>query len=676
MFTKNQRISIVKKVTPQRSLILIVDDDQEMRAATAMILERVGYVVMQGANAAEALALTRAHHPDLVLLDVELPDGDGLEVARRLKADPELLGTLVVFLSGSKVSAEDQSKGLMEGNADGYIVHPVAPKVLCGWVEAFLRLQATQVALRKSEEELKQAQAMAHVGNFSYSIAIDTIRWSHEVYRLFGVTPVGRSMQFKDVERLIHPEDLEYWRTATQRSIAAGRSVVTENRVVRPDGTIRHHQVLSRVRLSPDGRPLEIVGTVQDITERKRAEEEQKKLQEQNLQLQKSESLGRMAGAIAHHFNNQLASVMLNLDILEAGLPQDAELTEPLVSAMQSVREAAKVSNLMLTYLGQTHGVNGPMDLSVTCQRSLELLRAAMPQSVVLETHLPSPGPTINANSSQIQQILTNLVTNAWEASVEGRGTIQVAVKTVLATEIPATHRFPVDWQAHDNTVYACLEVTDAGCGIADKDLEKIFDPFYSSKFTGRGMGLAVVLGIVRTCQGVVTVASTIGRGSVFQVILPISFNTIPAKSDQTAQASIPMGGGALLLVEDETNVRHAVTKVLRRLGFTVLAAADGREGVEIFRQHQAEIRCVLCDLTMPRMNGWQTLAALRQLSPEIPFILSSGYDEAQAMAGQYSERPQAFLSKPYMVEDLYDVLAKVLGKNSFSGSQSDATGG
>jgi len=402
-----------------------------------------------------------------------------------------------------------------------------------------------------------------------------------------------------------------------------------------------------------------LLGVTRDITEHKQAEAEKEKLEIQNRQLQKSESLGRMAGAIAHLFNNQLQAVMMNLELAMNELPRNAGSLDTLTGAMQSARKAADVSSLMLTYLGLTPAKRELLDLSETCLRSLSLLRAVMPQSVVLESDLPSPGPTVSANANQIQQVLTNLVTNAWEAGGDGRGAIRLTVKTVSAADIPAAHRFPIDWQPHDDS-YACMEVADAGCGIPDKDIEELFDPFFSSKFTGRGMGLAVVLGIVRAHHGAVTVESEPGRGSVFRVLLPVSAQAVPPKPVQVAQAPKAAGDGAVLMVDDEPSIRKTVAHALERQGFTVLVAQDGIEAVEVFRLHRNEISCVLCDLTMPRMNGWETLTALRKLAPGIPVILASGYSEAQVMEGHHPELPQAFLSKPYEFDVLRDTIARV----------------
>ena len=204
--------------------------------------------------------------------------------------------------------------------------------------------------------------------------------------------------------------------------------------------------------------------------------------------------------------------------------------------------------------------------------------------------------------------------------------------------------------------------MADTGCGIANKDIEKVFDPFFSTKLTGRGLGLPVVLGIVRAHHGAVTVESEPGRGSIFRVFFPVSVEEVPRQPDKASQAPEIQGGGTVLLVEDEEMVRSMAATMLTRLGYTVLEAKDGVEAVEVFRQHQDEIRCVLSDLTMPRMDGWDTLAALRKLSPDIPVILSSGYDETRVMAGEHPERPNAFLSKPYQLKGLSDTINRLLG--------------
>ena len=402
-----------------------------------------------------------------------------------------------------------------------------------------------------------------------------------------------------------------------------------------------------------------------------KAAEEKAQLEAQNQQLQKAESLGRMAGAISHHFNNHLQAVMGNLEMAMDDLPGGENSIDIFLNeAMQAARKAAVVSGQMLTYLGQTFGKHEPIDLSEACRQNLTLLQAAAPKGMIFNADLPSCGPIIRANAGQINQILINLITNAWEASSENKGTIVLTVKTVSLTDIPALKRFPINWQPKES-VYACLKNADEGNGIPEKDIEKLFDPFFTTNFTGRGLGLPVVLGIVGAHGGGITVESELGRGSVFCIFFPASTEEIPCLPDQQVMSGVLQAGkaekssksegsgGTVLLVEDEEPVRAMARKMLTRLGYTVLEAKDGVEAVEIFKQHQDDIRCVLSDLTMPRMDGWDTLTALRSLSSDIPVILSSGYDEDQVMAGEHPERPNVFLSKPYQLKGLGDAIRR-----------------
>ncbi|MDK9706552.1 MAG: ATP-binding protein [Desulforhopalus sp.] len=407
-----------------------------------------------------------------------------------------------------------------------------------------------------------------------------------------------------------------------------------------------------------------------ELAERKRLEEEKRKWQWQQQQLQKANSLHRMAGAIAHHFNNQLGVVIGNLELATQDEPRDENQAHFMSAAMQGARKAAEVSGLMLTYLGKATGKLVALNLSEVCRQNLPLLEAAATKTFKLTADLPEIGPIINADHNQIQQILTNLVTNAREAVAGNHGAIGISVKTISPGEIPVVQRLPIDWQPQDGS-YACLEVWDSGCGIAEEDIEKLFDPFFSHKFTGRGLGLAVVLGIVKAYDGAVAVESKIGQGSRFRVFLPLSKEMIAQKETPTIPAVTPpeetqtkeiKEGGAVLLVDDEEMMRDVASAMLRRLGFEVYQAKDGVEAVEIFLKQGSEIKIVLSDLTMPRMNGWETLTALRQIRPNIPVILTSGYDEAQAIAGDHPEMPQVFLHKPYKVATLKEALAKAMG--------------
>src|SRR5208283_4224277 len=193
--------------------------------------------------------------------------------------------------------------------------------------------------------------------------------------------------------------------------------------------------------------------------------------------------------AVAHLFNNHLAVVIGNLELALTDLSGDTEIREKLVEAMRAARRSAEISGLMLTYLGQSAVKREPLDLSEVCRQNLPMLQAAMPEGVALKTDLLSSGPLVRAHAGQIQQVLTHLITNGWESIGPGTGTVTLTTKIIPAPQIPKSHLVPIGWKPTADA-FSCLEVTDTGWGMAEEDLDKIFDPFYTTKFTGRGLGL------------------------------------------------------------------------------------------------------------------------------------------------------------------------------------------
>ena len=349
--------------------------------------------------------------------------------------------------------------------------------------------------------------------------------------RILMVSPAGVAMfgyeneeagQGRPVSEFIAPEDRERAMAAIN---PAGTVIATgpqEYRGLRRDGSTFDIEVNRDFIRSLEGQPTGIVFIVRDISNRKRIEAENARLEGLNRQLQKNESLNRMAGAIAHNFNNILAAVIGNLDLVIQDYPPEKWLFKHLNDAMTASLRAAEISSLMLTYLGQIPCTRTPLDLAAVCSQNLPLLQAAAPKNLVFALALPSPGPIINADLNQLLLVLNNMVFNAWEADHSHQCPIGISVRTVSVTDIPVENRFPVDWQPKVQT-YACLAIQDAGCGISKENIDKLFDPFFSSKFTGRGLGLPVVLGIMKAHDGAVVVESEPGIETVFQVFFPCS---------------------------------------------------------------------------------------------------------------------------------------------------------
>jgi PAS domain S-box-containing protein len=703
----------------ENKIILIVEDDGVLAVQLQNMLIELGYNVPEPvATGEEAIAVVTAGRsdlvspelaspdlalsglilPDLILMDIELAgEMDGITAAGRISSVADVP---IVFLTGF-------SQDLLLQRAKitvpyGYLVKPVSQRNLAATIEMAIYKHTLDRQLKESEERYKSLYQLIRL----LCDNVPDMIWAKDMENRFIFVnqaytrllnardtdePIGKThTYFAARERAVHPDQPD-WHTLGE-ICADSDAVIMSTEIARRfdesgnvKGRFLHLDVNKAQFRDEQGIMIGMVGCGRDVTrekqleaEHRQAEAEKVELEARNRQLQKAESLGLMAGAIAHHFNNQLHVVMGNLEVTLDDLPRDSVILETLTEALKAAHKAADVSGLMLTYLGQTPRKHEPIDLSKTCRQSLPLLQAVIPNKVTVAPEIPSPGPTIRADAGQIQQVLTNLVTNAWEAVGENNGTIRLTVKTVSLTDVPALKRFPLDWRLKESA-YACLEVADTGRGITDTDIEKLFDPFFTTKFTGRGLGLSVVIGIVHAHGGGVTVESEPGRGSVFRVFLPVSTEELPCHSDlptmpgalragKTEKISKTEGDGAVLLVEDEEPVRNMARMMLTRLGYTVIEAKDGDEGLEIFKQHQDEIQCVISDLTMPRMDGWETIAALRQLSPDIPVILSSGYDEARVMAYEHTEHPNAFLGKPYQLKSLGDTIRRAVYGSDWHG--------
>lgn len=395
--------------------------------------------------------------------------------------------------------------------------------------------------------------------------------------------------------------------------------------------------------------------------QRKKEEQERLQLEQRLYQSRKAESLGRMAGAIAHHFNNMLGVIMGNLELVLLDVPRGSEMNAGITEAMDASRRAAEISGFMLAYLGQTAGRKCPLDFTKTMQDIRIITDAAIPGNITLRTEFSCQKAIILADVVQMKQILTGLLLNAVEAIGDKEGTITVATCLMEAKEIREPKLFPLEWEPKAEN-YACLSVTDDGCGFDTDSLEKAFDPFFSTKLTGRGLGLPISLGLARGHGGAISVESESDRGATFKVFFPLmAQQELSLPGDETSVEVKPINGASLILVvDDEPMLREMAASMLKQMTASqVITACDGFQALDIFSAHRDEISLVLLDIGMPGMNGRQTLEALRGHRPDIPVILASGYDESQVMRDFHSEMPQAFLHKPFKMAELAAALGK-----------------
>ena len=427
----------------------------------------------------------------------------------------------------------------------------------------------------------------------------------------------------------------------------------------RADGSTRDVELFSN-KIEIKGKAL-LYSIIHDITVRKQMEEEKVKLEAQNLQLQKAESLGRMAGAIAHHFNSLLGAVMGRLELALGDLHQPTRIRKHLTEALKASQRATDISCLMLTYLGQTVQRKEPCDVVESLREALLLAGPSLPQRVRVNMEFPPEAVMVQGDKAHIEQALTNLIVNAAEAIGDGDGRITVAIQVMTAEKLREFRLFPSGWEPVENS-YVSVSISDTGFGIDPATMERIFDPFFSTKFTGRGLGLPVVLGIVRAHGGALAVESKSGEGSIFRVFFPLmAQQTMQPGQEPTVDFEPFKERRLVLVVEDEPVVRDMAEFILKEFGYEVIVAGDGLEALEKFRERQDEVHLVLLDQSIPGMNGWETLAALRALRSDLRAILASGYDEEQVIRGDHPEQPQAFLHKPYDLKDLEAALSAAL---------------
>ena len=396
------------------------------------------------------------------------------------------------------------------------------------------------------------------------------------------------------------------------------------------------------------GKPMVQV-IMRDVSDRRRAEEERLALERKLLETQKLESLGLLAGGIAHDFNNLLVAIMGNAGLAMLESQPRSRVADYLSEIESAAQRAADLARQMLAYSGKGKFVVEPIDLSAAVRDIGSLLAVTLPKKALLEYHLASSLPTIEADATQIRQIVMNLVINAAEALGEDPGTISLETVACALTHddlagMPATDTAPGD--------FVCLRVSDSGCGMDASTAARIFDPFFTTKFTGRGLGLAAVLGIVRSHKGAIRVKSVQGLGTTFELFLPIATGANAPGGPLPERASRSHFSGRALVVDDESQVRRVTATMLSTLGFEVVEAASGEEGWGAYNSDSAGFAMVVADMTMPGMDGCELVNAIRATGQIVPAVIMSGYTStaASSCAGQPHVR---FLQKPFTLGEI-----------------------
>lgn len=546
--------------------------------------------------------------------------------------------TALVTRDGLEVPIEDSAAPIRDsaGNVAGAVLvfHDVTEK------------RRAQQELVKASEQRRLALQAAGLGAFDYRLDTGEVFWDERCRRMFGL-PEGDHTRYTEAMDRIHPEDRPGFEEAVRRAMggANGGAFYAEFRVLWSDGSV--HWVASHGRAYFDEqaerrRAERFVGITMDVTERRQAEQRLR-------QAQKLESLGVLAGGIAHDFNNLLTSIMGTTSlVMDAVAP---EIAGQLQNVVSSAERAAHLTQQLLAYAGKGQFIVRDLSLTPFVREMADLLRLSIPKSVELRLDLQDGLPVVRMDPGQLQQVIMNLVMNAGEA-IGDRGRGKLSVVTGLDdVVIPFTDALGSEVSAGR---YVYVEVSDNGPGIDEAAKARIFEPFFTTKFTGRGLGLAAISGIVRSQKGALRVESQPGQGSTFRV-------SFPAARTGDREAPGQSRRGTILVVDDEASVRAFVTLALRKHGYRVLEACDGSEALTFFDHEQEHLDLLILDIVMPIMGGHELLPEVMRRRPELKVILTSGYGESEVRRLCASYADAVFIQKPFTARTLTDMIETVL---------------
>ncbi|MDE3244951.1 MAG: PAS domain S-box protein [Acidobacteriota bacterium] len=508
------------------------------------------------------------------------------------------------------------------------------------------RIRAIAQSLKDSEDKFRTLSDYINCGVFLYTDVFHFVNPGMEAITGYG----AEELLGQPIWKPVHPDEQGLVR---ERGEARRRGEEVPNRYVlklrHKDGRTIYADFIARAVTL--GGKVYGLGTAFDITDRVVDTENRLRLERQILEAQKLESLGLLAGGIAHDFNNLLTVILGNASILVEEAPPRSLLQACAATVVETCHRASDLTRQMLAYSGKGRFVMEPTDLNACVTGITSLMDSALPKLITLRHDLGQNLPGIHADRSQLQQVVLNLVTNAGE-SMGGRGG-SILVRTGFQRLEEADVTGSYKGQDLAPGPYVCLDVTDSGSGMDEATQAHIFEPFFTTKGSGRGLGLAAIQGIVRGHKGGIWIYSAPGKGTTFRVLFPALDAPVAAAVERAGPLDDWRGSGLVLVVDDEESIRIMAATALQRVGFDVLQAGNGREGIDVFRSHARQLRAVLLDLVMPVMGGEAALEEMLRIAPGVPVILSSGYEGDSRISGAASGRP--FLQKPYTVTELVE---------------------
>lgn len=520
-----------------------------------------------------------------------------------------------------------------------------------------------EMELQNMWDRLELALQSGAIGLWDFNINENTLTTNSNMAEMIGASRLNNAdIRWREY---IHEDDFKPAMKAMNDHLNGKKeNYITEHRIKLSDGNYRWF--FSRGKIvahDSDGKPLRISGSITDITEQKEAENRRLALEYQMLQAQKLESLGLLAGGIAHDFNNLLTGILGNADMLLYELPDYPSIQHKLLDIKKAAKRASELTKQMLAYTGRNTFAAEVININDIIREMSSLFEISISKKVKIEYMLGDNIPSITVDATQLSQILMNLILNASEA-IANNGDIEI--KTFYEQcERDEIDSLTLKYDMEPGQ-YVALEISDNGCGIAPEKIKQIFDPFFTTKFTGRGLGLAAVSGIIRSHNAGLLVKSEINEGTTFRIYFQPS-DIKPAKecAEKKQPVDIQNKNMTVLVADDESYIRSLTSRMLKTAGFDVLLAENGIQAINIFMDKRSIIGCVILDLTMPEMDGHETLVELRKTDDRIPIIISSGYSEFDINSQFEGENISGFLQKPYQFEDLLAIIDRAINKDS-----------
>ncbi|MEA3332759.1 MAG: PAS domain-containing protein [Pseudomonadota bacterium] len=529
-------------------------------------------------------------------------------------------------------------------------------------VKRTAQLRQVNDDLIESRERLAFAVDGTGLGLWEWNVETNELILNDNWLTMLGYEPTEFAYTYENWVKLVHPQDLPAVLGLIEAHLKGESPIYeAEFRMKSKDGTWRW--ILARGRLlqhAEDGLAKRFIGTHLDNTERKAVEEERLQFEAKMQHTQKLESLGVLAGGIAHDFNNILTAILGNADLALMEISSVSPAVPRIEAINNAALRAAGLAQQMLAYSGRGKFVSEEIKINELVEEMGHLLAVALSKKVVLRYHLANSLPLIDADAAQIRQVVMNLITNAAEAIGERSGVVTVTTGLIDCSEPYLGEAFAYD--DLEAGMYVFVEIADTGCGMDEETKNKLFDPFFTTKFTGRGLGMAAVLGIIRGHKGAIKVYSEEGKGSTFKVLIPaLERPAIEINHHLKEVDNGWLGSGTILLVDDEETIRALGKEMLKLLGFAVLTAADGRQALGVFKANKSDIVAVVLDLTMPHMDGVETYRELRQIDKDVRVIVASGYSESD-ISEQFAGKGLAgVIQKPFQLAAFREKLKTAL---------------